>query len=52
MNLTEFKEKVDSLDKKDYNTNELDVMITKATGDTLFCLLHDNEEVVDYFKVD
>ena len=33
------------------NPDDVDVMITKSSGDTLICFM-DGEEVVTYFKVE
>ena len=35
---------------KGLKQSEVDVMITKSSGDTLFCLMNGND-VIDYFKV-
>lgn len=36
---------------KGLKQSEVEVLITKSSGDTLFCLMKDND-VIDYFKVD
>ena len=36
---------------KGHRTSDVDVLITKSSGDTLFCCMKDNE-VIDYFKVE
>jgi hypothetical protein len=36
---------------KGHKTSDVDVLITKSSGETLFCCMKDNE-VIDYFKVD
>ena len=35
---------------KGFKTTEVEVMITKSSGKTLFCVMND-EEVIDYFEV-
>ena len=36
---------------KGHKTSDVDVLITKSSGDTLFCCMKDND-VIDYFKVE
>jgi predicted nucleotidyltransferase len=36
---------------KGHKTSDVDVLITKSSGETLFCCMKDSE-VIDYFKVD
>lgn len=36
---------------KGHKTHDVDVVITKSSGDTLFCCMKDSE-VIDYFKVE
>ena len=36
---------------KGHKTSDVDVVITKSSGDTLFCCMKDSE-VIDYFKVE
>ena len=54
MNLDEFHTKLTvsllMVMGKGFKSNEVEVMITKSSGETLFCLMNDND-VVDYFKL-
>ena len=55
MNLEEFHAKLTvsllMVMGKGFKSTDVDVMITKSSGETLFCLMNDND-VVDYFKVE
>ena len=53
MNLLEFSQSYNKvLDKvRAEDLREINVLITKSTGDTLFCIMKD-DNVIDYFKVD
>lgn len=54
MNFDEFQSKIAilrlTLTAKGIPFKEVDTLITKSSGETLFCLLHD-EKVIDYFKM-
>ena len=54
MNLNDFearlKEATDKVRSRGFFRTDIDVMITKSTGKTLFCIMHDSE-VIDYFEV-
>ena len=50
MNLTEFRNKTNQLNIEGYKPEDVKILITKSTGDTIIAAIAD-DNILDYFKI-